>query len=128
MALPAKILLIDDDPVFVEATKAVLEHEYQVITAHNGEEGVEKARLQKPDLILLDVIMPAKDGFQVCAQLKKDPTLAKIPILMLTSFARQRGGTHIPVEAGLELEAEGYMDKPVSPEALLKQVGSMIKQ
>ncbi len=126
MAESAKILLIDDDPVFVEAMKAVLESEYRVVTAYNGEEGVEKAREQKPDLILLDVIMPTRDGFQVCEQLKKDPELAKIPVLMLTSFARHKGATNIPVEAGLELEAEGYMDKPVSPEALLKQVGIML--
>src|SRR5512147_2198744 len=106
MSESAKILLIDDDPVFVEAMKAVLESEYRVVTAYNGEEGVEKAREQKPDLILLDVIMPTRDGFQVCEQLKKDPELAKTPVLMLTSFARHRGATNIPVEAGLELEAE----------------------
>ncbi len=126
MAKLAKILLVDDDPVFVEATKAVLESEYRVMTAYNGDEGMEKARQQRPDLILLDVLMPARDGFQVCEQLKKDPDLARIPVLMLTSFARHKGETNIAVEAGLDLEAEGYMDKPVSPEALLKQVRSML--
>ena len=128
MAEPAKILLVDDDPVFVEATKAVLESKYRVITAYNGDEGLEKARKQKPDLILLDVIMPTKDGFQVCSQLKKDPELAKIPVIMLTSFAQHGRDTNIPVSAGLELEAEGYIDKPISPEALLKQVETMLKK
>ena len=128
MTQPAKILLVDDDPVFVEATKIVLESKYQVITAHDGEEGLEKARQQKPDLILLDVIMPAKDGFYVCKQLKKDAKLASIPVIMLTSFAQHKGETDIPVDAGLELEAEGYIDKPISPEALLKQVKSMLKK
>jgi len=126
MAEPAKILLVDDDPVFVEATKAVLESKYRVITACNGEEGLEKARKEKPDLILLDVIMPVKDGFQVCGQLKKDPELAGIPVLMLTSYAQHKGETNIPVDAGLELEAEGYLEKPVSPGALLQQVGSLL--
>jgi len=128
MAEPAKILLVDDDPVFVEATKAVLESKYRVITAYNGDEGLEKARKQKPDLILLDVIMPAEDGFHVCKQLKQDPKLADIPVIMLTSFAQHGRDTNIPVSAGLELEAEGYIDKPVSPEALLKQVESMLKK
>jgi CheY-like chemotaxis protein len=128
MTQPAKILLVDDDPVFVEATKTVLESKYQVITAHDGEEGLEKARKEKPDLILLDIIMPGKDGFHVCKQLKQDPKLANIPVIMLTSFAQHKGETDIPVDAGLELEAEGYMEKPVSPEALLKQVRSMLKE
>ena len=80
MTQPAKILLVDDDPVFVDATKIVLESKYQVITAHDGDEGLEKARKLKPDLILLDIIMPTKDGFHVCKQLKKDPELANIPV------------------------------------------------
>jgi len=128
MAEPAKILLVDDDPVFVEATKAVLESKYRVITAYNGDEGLEKARKEKPDLILLDIVMPAKDGFHVCKQLKKDPKLASIPVIMLTSFAQHKGETNIPVDAGLELEAEGYIDKPISPESLLRQVGSMLQK
>ena len=128
MAEPAKILLVDDDPIFVEATRTILESRYRVITAHDGEEGLEKARKEKPDLILLDIIMPAKDGFHVCRQLKKDRQLANIPVIMLTSFTQHRGGTNIPVAAGLELEAEGYVEKPVSPEELLKQVGSMLKK
>ena len=128
MTEPAKILLVDDDRIFVEATKTILERKYRVITAYNGEEGLEKARKEKPDLILLDVIMPGKDGFQICNQLKQDPKLANIPVIMLTSFAQHRGETNIPVDAGLELEAEGYMEKPVSPEALLAQVGGMLKK
>jgi len=128
MAESAKILLVDDDPVFVEATKIVLETKYKVITAYDGDEGLVKARQEKPDLILLDIIMPTKDGFDVCKKLKEDKNLGKIPIIMLTSFAQHRGETNIPVSAGLELEAEGYIDKPVSPDALLKQVAEMLKK
>ena len=83
-----KILLIDDDIDFLEATKTVLESEpYDVIVAHEGEEGLQKAREENPDLILLDVIMPVKDGFTAAEQLKKDPQLRKIPVLMLTAFS-----------------------------------------
>ncbi len=127
MAKKAKILVVDDDPVFVEATKTVLETQYQVVTAQDGDEGLVKAHQEKPALILLDIIMPTKDGFHVCKQLKQDAELAGIPVIILTSFARHRGDTKIPVSAGLELEAEGYIDKPVSPDELLKQVGAFLK-
>ena len=128
MAQRAKILVVDDDPIFVEATKTVLETQYQVVTAKDGDEGLIKAQQEKPSLILLDIIMPTKDGFHVCKQLKQDAALAEIPVIILTSFARHRGETKIPVSAGLELEAEGYIDKPVSPDELLKQVGALLRK
>lgn len=129
MERQARILIVDDDPVFVKITKTVLESKnYQVITALDGDEGLQRAQDEKPDLILLDIIMPTKDGFHVCEQLKKNPQLADVPVIILTSFAKQKGATNIPVSAGLELEAEGYMDKPVDPEELLKLVGGMLKK
>jgi CheY-like chemotaxis protein len=122
-------LIVDDDPVFVETTKTILEsRNYDVITAYDGDEGLEKVRKEKPDLILLDIIMPTQDGFHVCEEIKKDPEIADIPVVILTSFAKHKGATNIPVSAGLELEAEGYIDKPVSPEELLKCVGDMLKK
>lgn len=127
MTEPAKILVVDDDPVFVEATKIVLETKYRVVTALDGDEGLAKAHQEKPDLILLDIIMPSKDGFHVCRLLKQDAELAEIPVIILTSFAQHRGDSSIPVSAGLELEAEGYIDKPVSPDELLRQVGVFLK-
>ena len=129
MAKQARILVVDDDPVFVDSTKAVLESkDYHVITAFDGDEGLQKVQDEKPDLILLDVIMPTQDGFHVCERIKKNPQLADIPVIILTSFAKKRGETNIPVSAGLELEAEGYLDKPVSPEELLNYVGKMLKR
>jgi len=129
MAKQAKILIVDDDPVFVKATKAVLESkDYKVSAAFDGDEGLKKARDEKPDVIILDVIMPTKDGFQACEELKRDPQLSKIPVIMLTSFAERRGETSIPVSRGLELEAEDYIDKPVSPEELLRRVEKQLKK
>jgi CheY-like chemotaxis protein len=128
MSDPSKILLVDDDPVFVEATKTVLETRYKVAVAYDGDSGLAAARKEKPDLILLDIIMPTKDGFHVCKLIKEDPGLAAIPVVVLTSFSQQRGQTGIPVSAGMDLEAEGYISKPVSPEALLKQVASFLKK
>ncbi len=125
----AKILLVDDDIDFVEATKVILESKpYEVIVAYNGDEGLRKAREEKPDLILLDVIMPVKDGFTAAEQLKKDPQLGKIPTLMLTAFAVKGIETSIPVSRGFTLEAEDYIDKPVSPKELLARVGKHLKK
>lgn len=124
-----RILIVDDDPVFVKTTQTILESKnYQVVTAYDGDEGLQKAKEEEPDLILLDIIMPTKDGFHVCEEIKKDPQLANIPVIIMTSFAKRKGETNIPVSAGLELEAEGYVDKPVSPEELLNTVGRFLKK
>ena len=129
MAKKARILLIDDDIDFVEATKTILETKlYEVIVANEGDEGLRKAREENPDLILLDVIMPVKDGFTAAEQLKKDPQLSKIPVLMLTAFAAKGGETSIPVSRGFTLETEDYIDKPVSPEELLARVEKHLKK
>ncbi len=124
-----KILLVDDDVDFVESTKIVLESEpYEVIVAHEGDEGLKKARKEKPDLILLDIIMPVKDGFTAAEQLKKDPELSKIPVIMLTSFSTRGSGTSIPRGSGLRLEAEDYIEKPVNPDELLAKVKQYLKR
>jgi len=129
MEKKAKILLVDDDDDFVESTKTILESKpYEVIVAHEGDEGLRKAREENPDLILLDIIMPVKDGFTAAEQLKKDPQLSKIPILMLTGFAAKGQGTSIPVSRGFALEAEDYIDKPVRPEELLARVDKQLKK
>ena len=128
MEKKAKILLIDDDIDFVEATKTILESKpYEVIVAYEGDEGLRKAREENPALILLDVIMPIKDGFSAAEQLKKDPQLGKIPVIMLTSYSARRAGTSIPVSRGLELEAEDYIEKPISQENLLNLVEKYLK-
>ena len=123
-----KILLVDDDPDFVEATKIILESKpYEVIVAADGNEGLRKAREENPDLILLDIIMPVENGFTAAEQLKKDPQLSKIPVIMLTSFSSRGQATSIPRGRGFSLEAEDYIEKPVSPEELLDRVQQYLK-
>ena len=125
----AKILLIDDDPDFIEATKTILESKpYEVIVAFAGDEGLKKARAESPDLVLLDIIMPGTDGFSAAEQFKKDPELSKIPVVMLTSYAERRAGTGIPVSKGFQLEAEDYIEKPVSPEELFNIIEKHLKK
>ena len=128
MGEKAKILLIDDDVDFVETTKIVLESKpYEVIVAYEGDEGLQKAREENPDLIILDVIMPVKDGFTAAGQFKKDPQLSKIPVIMLTSFSSRGQGTSIPRGRGFSLEAEDYIEKPVTPEELLSKLKQYLK-
>lgn len=125
----AKILLIDDDPDFVEATKLVLESKpYEVITAADGSEGIARARTEKPDLIILDVIMPVKNGFNAAEEFKKDSDLQKIPVIMLTSFGQKVSETNLSLSQGMMLDTEDYIDKPVEPEELLKRIEKQLKK
>lgn len=129
MAEKTKILLVDDDPDFVMATSLVLrEAGYDVITALRGEEGLAKAREVKPDLIILDVIMPDRDGFSVCGDLKADAELASVPVMMLTGFAERVAETTTAVAQGMRIEAEDYVDKPVRPQELLRRVEKLLKR
>lgn len=128
MTTLARILLVDDDADFVASTKMVLESKnYEVIVATNGDEGIRKAREGTPNLILLDIIMPLKDGFTAAEQLSKDPQLKKIPVVMLTSYSKKGSGTGIPVSKGYSLQAEDYVEKPVSPKDLLSVVAKHLK-
>ncbi|MBI2958341.1 MAG: response regulator [Chloroflexi bacterium] len=121
-----RVLLIDDDLDFLESTRLVLQSKYEVDTASSGEEGLRKARGSQPDVILLDIIMPFTDGFSVAKSLKKVPRLAKVPVLMLTSFSERVGESTIPVSRGYELEAEDYIAKPVTPDELLRRVAQWV--
>ena len=81
-----KILLVDDDPDLVNAARMILEAKnFEVAAAYGGVEGLQKARTENPDLIVLDVMMPDKDGYAVCKELKSDPQLSRIPVLLLTA-------------------------------------------
>ena len=129
MEKKAKILLIDDDVDFVEATKMILESKpYEVIVAYDGDDGLRKAKEGNPDLIILDILMPVKDGFTTATQLKNDPKLSKIPVLVLTSFAERGGESTVAVSGGLTLETEDYIDKPISPDELLSRVEKYLKR
>jgi len=128
---PKKILVIDDDPNMVAAVEAVLKDASRhVVTASDGEEGLCKVVEEKPDLIILDVIMPGKHGFQVCRELKTEPkykTFSKIPVLMLTVYPDEREKMHLSRREGMMMEAEDYIQKPFDPDELLKRVERLIK-
>lgn len=127
MAQGVDILLVDDDPDFVVATRLVLEEAgYSVRTALRGQAGLDLARQRRPDLIILDIIMPDQDGFMVCEALKSDPELRHVPVMMLTSFAERMSDTSLALRQGMTLEAEDYVDKPVRPPELLRRIEKLL--
>jgi two-component system alkaline phosphatase synthesis response regulator PhoP len=124
-----KILLVDDDPDLLNAVRMILEAKnYQVTAAYGGVEGLQKARTENPDLIVLDVMMPDKDGYAVCKELKSDPQLSRIPVLLLTAVVSHISTTRFTQQMGLETEADDYIDKPVEPEVLVKRIETLLSK
>jgi two-component system alkaline phosphatase synthesis response regulator PhoP len=123
-----KVLVIDDEPDLVEMIRMALERMFEVITAYNGQEGIAKARADRPDVIVLDVMMPEKDGFTACRELKEDPATASIPVIILTGVAEHFGRTKFHRLGGMEIEADDFIPKPVDPNELLRRVTALLKK
>ena len=114
----ARIRAVDDSPPILEMIKAILESGgYELITASDGAQALETARNEKPDLILLDVMLPKLDGYRVCRLLKFDQNYKNIPIIMLTAKTEEQA-----MATGIRTGANQYMTKPVEPERLLAAV------
>ena len=124
-----KILIVDDDPDLVEAVSTILESKgYAVAAAYGGVEGLKKARTENPDLIVLDVMMPDKDGYTICKELKADKKYRSIPILLLTAVVSNMPTSKYTHQMGMNTEADDYMDKPVEPGELVKRVEALISK
>lgn len=127
----AKILIVDDDPDILVAIGAVLEARgYQMVTARDGEEGLAKLKEASPDLMILDLLMPRKDGFAVCKELK-DPRWSKyanVPILILTSVREEVSRRRYELETGLSLDVDDYVEKPIDPFLLVERVENLLKK
>jgi len=123
MRTPPRILIVDDNPTNVKVLATRLAAEgYEIVTASDGEEGLAAARRDTPDLILLDVMMPKLDGFEVCRRLRADASFPFTPIIMVTAMADSRD-----VVAGLEAGGDEYLTKPVDHAALAARVNSMLR-
>jgi sigma-B regulation protein RsbU (phosphoserine phosphatase) len=123
MKSPPLILIVDDNPANVEIFQMRLAaNNYEIITAMDGEAGLRMARDQLPDLILLDIMMPKMDGFEVCRHIKSDPSLPFMPIILITAK-----GDSMDVVAGLEAGGDEYLTKPVNHAALVSRVKSMLR-
>jgi DNA-binding response OmpR family regulator len=117
-----KILVIEDDAVVLRLIEYTLHKEgYQVLTAKNGLEGISKAKSEQPDLIILDVMLPGIDGFEVCHRLRSAPKTAQLPILMLSGKAHE-----IDKATGLKVGADEYLTKPVTPRELVSRIESQL--
>jgi len=113
-----KILVVDDEEDILELLDLNLSREgYEIIRSETGEDALHKAKTMKPDLIILDLMLPGIDGLEACKLLKKDPTTKNISIIMLTAK-----GEEADIVVGLELGADDYVTKPFSPRVLLARV------
>jgi CheY-like chemotaxis protein len=137
--MPKRILIVDDEPDAISYIGSVLEDNgYDYLSAENGEEGLEMAKKEKPDMILLDLIMPGKSGILMFQELKKDPELGKIPVIVVSGASEALGvdlkyfmikqprkGKERVVETTGETEftePNAYVEKPVDPNELIKVI------
>lgn len=117
-----KILIADDEPSIRLLVSSMLGKDYTVLEVSDGQEAINIARSQKPDLILMDIMMPKVDGYTACAALKTDQTTKKIPVVMVTGV-----GHELNKKLANEIDADGYITKPFSLQSLLDTIGPFLK-
>jgi DNA-binding response OmpR family regulator len=129
--MSTKILVVDDDPDILEAISIILEaHGYQVVTARDGIEGLHQLKEEKPDLMILDLMMPKLDGFGVCKELK-DPRWSKyahMPIIILSSVRQDASRRRYELETGVQLDVDDYVEKPIEHNILLERVEKVLRK
>ena len=118
-----KVLLVDDYERVLSLVHATLRNDerYQILLARDGEEALDIARLEEPDLIFMDIMMPKTDGYSVCRELKDDPDTSQIKVVLLTAL-----DTEFSRDRGMEAGAVDYITKPFSPIALLEKVDDIL--
>jgi two-component system, OmpR family, alkaline phosphatase synthesis response regulator PhoP len=127
MSEKKRILIVDDEPDFSMIVQTYLEKEgFATELAYNGVEGFEKIKANPPDAIVLDVMMPEMDGFELCALLKKDSAYANIPIVLLTAVADRVTSTKYSHYDGMSTEADDYLPKPASADDITQSVKRLL--
>jgi DNA-binding response OmpR family regulator len=122
MNKPTRILVADDDPSILRLLQLNFELEgFEVLTASDGEEALAKALSSSPDIVVLDVMMPGLDGWEVCRRLKEDETMRDVPVILLTALGQEAERRH-----GLEIGAAEYLQKPFDPDRLVSVVKSTL--
>jgi len=120
-------MVVEDDLDEAKLIKMVLEGEgYEAACAFNGVEALEKVGSEKPDLIVLDVMMPEMDGFEFCAELRSSPETEDIPVVLLTGVAKHIRDSKYPLDGVMRAEAQDYLEKPVKPEDLLAAISRLL--
>ena len=118
-----KILITEDSPTILQMLKGTLaEVGYEVISALDGQQALDMARAEKPDLIILDVMLPKIDGYKVCRMLKFDERHKEIPIIMLTGRTKESDE-----QLGMEVGANAYIKKPFQPETIIDKIKELLK-
>ena len=117
-----RILVVDDEIYIVHILDFSLGMEgYEVLTALDGEQALEKARAEKPDLIVLDIMMPKLDGYETCKRLKADPEIKDVPVILLSAKGR-----NVDLKVGFEVGADDYITKPFSPRKLVERINAIL--
>ena len=121
--MPDKILIVDDEPNIVISIKYLMKHAgYEVVTAYDGQQALDYLAESTPALMILDVMMPNKNGFEVCAEVRGDNRFADMPILMLTAK-----GSEAEMSRGVSLGADAYITKPFSTHDLVERVKALLE-
>lgn len=117
------ILIADDSPTEIYVLKKILEkYNHQIITAEDGEQAVEVAQKENPDLVLMDVVMPKLNGFQATRRLSKDPATQDIPVIIVSSKNQETDKLW-----GMRQGAKGYLGKPVTEEQLMQEINTLLE-
>lgn len=123
-----RILVVDDEPDFASIVQTNLKKEgFEVEVAYDGVEGLEKVKANPPDAIVLDVMMPEMDGYEMCEKLKGDEKYQDIPIVMLTAVADHVGSTRYSHRDGMSMEADDYLPKPATAEQITESIKNLIE-
>ena len=123
-----RILVVDDEPDFCSIVQGQLEKEgFEVEIAYNGIEGLEKVHANPPDAIVLDIMMPEMDGYEVCKKLKADEKYADIPVVLLTAVASHVTSTRYSHADGMSTEADDYIAKPASAEEIMESIKRLLE-
>jgi len=128
--MPGKILIADDDPDMRDVLTTILESQgYETVTARDGVEALDSLKAEKPDLMILDLLMPKMDGFAVIKELQNRRWLKyrEIPILVLSSVREEASRRRYELETEKTLNIDDYVNKPVSPEVLLERVDKLLR-
>jgi len=116
------VLVIDDDPVILELLRVNFEIEgFEVVCARDGEEGLQRARESRPDIVISDIMMPRRDGLQLLSDLKSDPVTEHLPVILLSAKAQKS-----EVQHGLDLGADDYITKPFDPLELIDRLNAVM--